>query len=218
MTDRKVITKSCLIRENMVIINSRLEYRDETNPGFTDFIHSVYSKYQLNYPKFFKMDNLSKLGFLTGELLLTGKALNKYNKEEIGVVIANSSSSLDTDEKYYATVKNRNDYFPSPSLFVYTLPNIMIGELCIKYKIQGENAFFIFENFETDFICNYINSLMDSNKIQCCIAGWTELYNDKYESILCLIEKEKNEEQSNYMICNTDNIKKLYLNKNINVK
>jgi hypothetical protein len=218
MSSIKVITKCCIIRENMVIINNQLDYRGENNADFSDFIHSVYTRYQINYPKFFKMDNLSKLGFLTGELLLIGKDLKKYNSEEIGIVISNSSSSLDTDEKYYKTVKNSDDYFPSPSLFVYTLPNIMIGELCIKYKIQGENAFFVFENFEIDFICNYINSLMDSERIQSGIVGWVDLYNDKYESILCLIEKEKSEEQSKHLTCSADNIKKLYLNKNMNVK
>ncbi len=29
------------------------------------------------------------------------------------------------------------------TLFVYTLPNILIGEICIKFKIQGESNFFV---------------------------------------------------------------------------
>jgi hypothetical protein len=214
MKDKKLITRSCIIRENKVVIDGRLDFRG-SSAGFPDFIHSVYTKYQINYPKFFKMDNLSKLGFLTGELLLIGKDLSKYKNEEIGIVIANSSSSLDTDEKYYETVKNSDDYFPSPSLFVYTLPNIMIGEICIKYKIQGENVFFVSENFDVDFIFNYVNNIMDTGSIKSCVVGWVDLYKDHYESILCLIEKEKMEEQSEHLTCNTENLKKLYLNKYI---
>jgi hypothetical protein len=208
-----VITKCCIIRDNKVSINDLTEFHADGNAGFQDFIKSVYNHYLLDYPKFFKMDNLSKLGFITGELLLKGKNLSRYKNEDIGVVMANSSSSLDTDEKYYATIKNSADYFPSPSLFVYTLPNIMIGELSIKYKFQGENSFFVFEDFDIDFICNYINNLMDTNKIQCCVAGWVDLYNDHYEAMLCLIEKENKEEKTFSMKYTVENIKRLYSNK-----
>jgi hypothetical protein len=208
-----IITKCCIIRDHKVSINNLTEFQMEGKPGFSDFIKSVYNNYLLDYPKFFKMDNLSKLGFITGELLLKGKDLSLYTKEETGVVMANSSSSLDTDEKYYATIKDSSDYFPSPSLFVYTLPNIMIGELSIKYKFQGENAFFVFDDFEIDFICNYINNLMDTNKIKSCVAGWVDLYNDNYEAMLCLIEKENKDDHSFSMEYTAENIKKLYSNK-----
>jgi hypothetical protein len=214
MKAKNIITKCCIIRNQTVSINNLVEFRMEGNPGFPDFIKSVYNKYLLDYPKFFKMDNLSKLGFITGELLLKGKDLSHYTNEDIGVVMANSSSSLDTDERYYATIKNSSDYFPSPSLFVYTLPNIMIGELSIKYKLQGENAFFVFDDLDMDFICNYVNNLMDTNKIQSCVAGWVDLYNDKYEAILCLIEKECSKERSGLdMKYTIENIKMLYSNK-----
>lgn len=214
MKEQHIITNHCTIRNNRVILNGKEDYCSNENSGFPDFIKSVYSHYQIDYPKFFKMDNLSKLGFLTGELLLHKRDLSKYANEEIGMVIANSSSCLDTDEKYYETIKNSSDYFPSPSVFVYTLPNIMIGELCIKYTIKGENAFFILENFDTDFIADYIANLLDSGKIKTCIAGWVDVYHDKYEAMLCLIEKESNASETKGMVCNAENIKKIYLHKN----
>jgi hypothetical protein len=207
-----IITKCCIIRDNKVSINNLTEFHMDGNAGFSDFIKSVYNHYRLDYPKFFKMDNLSKLGFISGELLLKGKDLSRYTNEDIGVVMANSSSSLDTDEKYHATIKKSSDYFPSPSLFVYTLPNIMIGELSIKYKFQGENAFFVFDDFDMDFICTYINNLMDTNKIQSCVAGWVDVYNDNYEAMLCFIEKENKDEQTFSMKYTIENIKKLYSN------
>jgi hypothetical protein len=213
MKGRNLITKCCMIRNNEVIINNLKDFHSEGNLNFSDFIKSVYTNYQIDYPKFFKMDNISKLGFLTGELLLKGIELGHYQKEDIGVVMANSSSSLDTDEKYFETIKNTEEYFPSPSLFVYTLPNIMIGELCIKYKIQGENALFVFDKYEPDFICNYVNDLMDSNKIQSCITGWIDLYHNQYESMLFMIEKESSKEQTYIAEHTEENIKKLYSTK-----
>jgi hypothetical protein len=213
MNDRNYITKCCIIRKNIVIINNDVKLRAEGDLNFSDFMKTVYNESKIDYPKFFKMDNLSKLGFITGELLLQGKNLSQYNNEDIGVVIANLSSSLDTDEKYHDTIKNSSDYFPSPSLFVYTLPNIMIGELCIKYKLQGENAFFVFDDFNMDFICSYVNNLMGSGKIQSCITGWVDLYNDKFESILFFVQKGNVEDSSFKTIFTAENIKKNYSNK-----
>ena len=187
------ITNYCIIRNNKVIINNRIDYVQENFTNFTNFIKSLYKNYQIKYPKFFKMDNLNKLSFITAELLFkNNNFISSYNNEDIGVVIANSHSSLNTDIKYYDTIKDKSNYFPNPSLFVYTLPNILLGEICIRNKIKGENAFFIFEKFETEFICKYVNNLLDTNKIQSCITGWIDFNDDDdYESVLYLIEKKK---------------------------
>ncbi|MCD4746847.1 MAG: hypothetical protein K8R58_11170 [Bacteroidales bacterium] len=185
------ITSSCIIRHNKVFINDKLDYVKDNYTGFPDFIRSVYRNYKISYPKFFKMDNLSKLGFITSELLLKqDDLLSNYKNDEIGIILSNSGSSIDTDIKYYNTIKDKSNYFPSPSVFVYTLPNIMIGEICIRNKIMGESSFFIFEKFEPDFLSNYVNILFDTSKIKSCILGWVDYENDNYESFLFFAEKD----------------------------
>ncbi len=185
------ITSYCIIRNNKVFINDKLDYVKDNYAGFPDFIRSVYRNYKINYPKLFKMDNLSKLGFITSELLLKQKnLLSQYKNDEIGIIISNSGSSINTDIKYYNTIKDKSNYFPSPSVFVYTLPNIMIGEICIRNKIMGESCFLISEKFDPDFLCNYINNLFNTSKIKSCISGWVEYEKNKYDSLLFLVEKE----------------------------
>lgn len=151
------------------------------------FLASAYRHFGWQYPKFHKMDNLSKLGWLAAELLLQD-SLDKtqYRSEDIGVVLANASSSLDTDIRYYETVKQ----IPSPALFVYTLPNIVTGEICIRHKLRGENAFFIQEEFDAGFIEQYVSGLVNNDTVQACITGWVELLNNQYKTVLFLIEKE----------------------------
>ena len=104
---------------------------------------------------------------------------------EIGVVLSNASSSLDTDLKYFETTKD----IASPSLFVYTLPNIVIGEICIKNNFKGENAFFVSEQFNAGFIEQYVNNLVNNNILQACICGWVELLEENYKAALFLVEK-----------------------------
>ena len=79
----------------------------------------------------------------------------------------------------------------SPALFVYTLPNIMTGEICIRHNFKGENAFFIFEKFDAGFIQQYVNNLINNNTLQACICGWVELLEDQYKAVLMLVEKKE---------------------------
>jgi hypothetical protein len=150
------------------------------------------------------MDTLSKLGWLATEILLKDSyPPGKYEPETIGVVLANASSSLDTDKKYYETVKD----IASPALFVYTLPNIVIGEICIRHHFKGENAFFIFEKFDAGFIENYVSNLINNNILQSCICGWVELLDDQYQTVLFLVEKDLS---GRNILFTKENINKIY--------
>jgi hypothetical protein len=186
-----MITSYSIIKDNCAIVNGNVYLKGNQTKSFTNFAKKIYNKLEVQYSKFHKMDNLSKLGFLTSELLLSNKNMSKkYLDVEIGLVFSNHSSSLDTDKKFYSTIKNSEQYFPSPAVFVYTLPNIMMGEICIRNKFRGENAFFIMEEFDPKFIIQYSRNLIKAGKIKCCISGWVELDSDNYESVLFLLEKK----------------------------
>ena len=185
--DRK-ITSYCHIQDNKVIVNGRLIFYQENILKFADFVKTVFKQEQIVYPKFYKMDSISKLGFLSAELVLKERNTEGYLREMVGVVLSNSSSSLDTDLAHNETIKDRAGYFPSPSVFVYTLPNIVIGEICIKHKIKGENAFLISESFNGRLLCNYVNELFDNKRVEAVLCGWVEVMGDQCNSLMTLIE------------------------------
>jgi hypothetical protein len=180
------ITASCVIQKNSIYQNGRLVW--ESPPaGLADFLLSGYQHFGYQYPKFYKMDRLSKLGWLAAELLLSdGFDAADYRPEDIAVVLSNANSSFDTDYRYFATVTE----IPSPALFVYTLPNIMIGEICIRHKLKGENAFFIAGSFDALFIGTYVRDLMETGNARACICGWVEVSGDAYAAALFLIERK----------------------------
>ena len=187
MISEKYITANCVINKNIVYKNGKIviENKDEE---LSVFLNSLYDHFKIAYPKFYKMDNLSKLGWLASEILLRDQNIQgRYQPEETGIVITNADASLDTDLKYFETVKD----VPSPAQFVYTLPNIMIGEICIRNNFKGENAFFVFEQFDTDFMEQYVGNLFDNNNLEACICGWVEVLEEEYQAVLFLIEKEK---------------------------
>ncbi|MDB5147103.1 MAG: hypothetical protein JWQ57_1123 [Mucilaginibacter sp.] len=149
------------------------------------------------------MDNLAKLGWLATEILLKDFDATRYQPTDIGVVLSNASSSLDADKRYYDSVQE----MASPALFVYTLPNIVIGEICIRHHFKGENAFFIFEQFNADFINRYVSVLLEAGQLQACICGWVELLGDDYKAVLFLVEKEEKEGSVPFTI---DTIEKVF--------
>jgi hypothetical protein len=208
------ITRYIQLKNHQVILNGVVEYGSEEQ-SVGKFLASVYGRSTLDYPRFFKMDNLSKLGFLSAELLLQGTdILQKYPREEIGIILSNAHSSLESDEKHRNLIRDRNNYFPRPSIFVYTLPNIMAGEIAIRHKIKGESTVFISEQFDPAFLYHYVHELFRKQRVCCCIAGWIDCYGGGYESFLFIAEREDQikrfAELPEAFLFNPLNLEKLY--------
>ncbi|MEQ1552732.1 MAG: hypothetical protein ABL929_01070 [Ferruginibacter sp.] len=182
------ITASCAIKNGKVFKNEKIIF-ENIEDTLSSFFVSIYKNFEMQYPKFYKMDMLSKLGWLAAEILLKNNFdTQKYKADEVAIILANTNASIDTDTKYFETIKD----IASPALFVYTLPNIVIGEISIKHNFKGENAFFISEKFDPIFLKNYVQNLIINNNLQACICGWVELVKEDYNATLFLIEKEQN--------------------------
>lgn len=153
---------------------------------FVSFAENAYRHFSINYPKFHKMDNLSKLGFLAAEILLKNLDLSKYEPERIAINIINKNSSIDTDIKYNNLVQKGTS---SPAIFVYSLPNIMIGEICIRHDIKGDNLLFISEGYDTELNYNYTSLLFNTNVAEVSICGWVDYCENTYEAFLFVAEK-----------------------------
>jgi hypothetical protein len=189
MSDIHYITSYCLFKPGKVLVNGEQLYTGKEN-GETDFIKSVYKDAGIGYPKFYKMDRLCRLAFVASELLLdVNRLTEKYNGDVIGITIANSASSLEIDTEHQNTISDKDSFFPSPAVFVYTLPNILIGEIAIRNSIKGENSLFIFEHFNSQFMSGYNDALIKNGKTEACISGYVDVYENSCEAFLYTVEK-----------------------------
>lgn len=197
------ITSWCRIRQNAIGINGQTVFEDPASalPGF---LTNAYRHLHIEYPKFYKMDRLCQLGFLAAEVLLQGQNIKaQYPPESVAVVLANRYSSLDTDLRYQESI-NR---IPSPALFVYTLPNIVIGEICIRHQLKGENTFFVLEQFDPAFLNEYTGQLLEKGQAQTVIAGWVDVFQEQYEAFLYLAGQK---ETPGSVVHNRQNVSALY--------
>ena len=65
------------------------------------------------------MDNLCKLAFLSAEIVLNDSDILKEERN-VALVFSNNASSLDTDRKHQEAINDKDNYYPSPAVFVYT--------------------------------------------------------------------------------------------------
>lgn len=174
------IEKYCEISAGALQMNGETLFAHEEQE-FSVFSKALYQHLQLNYPKFFKMDRLSKLALLGASLFLE-------EGENTALLFANRSSSLDTDLLHQESIREEA-YYPSPAVFVYTLPNICLGEISIKYKLYSENSFFVFETYPHSAFRAYADLLIESGKAEAVLCGWVEVWKDSYKATFYKVGK-----------------------------
>lgn len=168
--DYKVIGTIKITPENVVLNNRILEENGE-------FV-ALYRKFVGDYPKFFKMDGMSRLGFLAAEILLKDfKDCQPEVLSDLAVILFNSEASLRTDLNYMKTI-GKDDYYPSPALFVYTLPNIVCGEIAIRHGLKNETMFFILPENDEETINETSSQSFLTAKHNHILTGWVEYRNE----------------------------------------
>jgi hypothetical protein len=182
------ITSYAHIKHNQVSVNGEIIFQSNPSLRLAEFLSQAYKALDVSYPKFHKMDAQCKLGFLCTEFALKGTSfLTKNDLLKTAIVLSNAASSLETDRIHQHSIDDKSNYFPSPAVFVYTLPNITIGELAIKHKITGENTFFVSEQLDANLLVNYTESLIQSGT-EAAIVGWVEVDGPNFEAFIFLVQ------------------------------
>ena len=169
-------------------ITSSFDISNFTEHADNQNVTNIYRKLNIDYPKFFKMDGQSKLGFVGAYILLDDiRAELHANDEAVALLFANSSSSLQTDRKYQETIGKHGT--GSPAKFVYTLPNIVIGEVCIYWKQYNETQLLVLTKFDSETLLKHAEIMFAESDCKHVLIGWTEVGNDRTDGLFVLVTK-----------------------------
>lgn len=127
----------------------------------------IYKQAIGGYPRFYKMDILSRLAFVAVEML------SDEVHEGSSLILFNHSSSMVSDRQFLATISGP-DFFPSPSVFVYTLPNIAAGEVAIRHHLQGETSFYILPDKDEALMQQILEASLRASGATSAICGWID--------------------------------------------
>lgn len=155
-------------------------------------LNALYRTHVNNYPKFFKMDGLCKLGFLASELLISSTGEERFvERDDRAVILFSKKGSSHADHRYQATIDDPDDYYPSPALFVYTLPNIVTGEIAIRNRYLGETSFFLLDSYDEARMRNIVQEAFMDEETNSVLAGWVDFTSDDdYLAKMCIINRE----------------------------
>ena len=145
----------------------RLSSKDEKT--LTD----IYKQEIGDYPKFYKMDFLSRLAFVAAEKTLSN-SLPLREGWGGSLILFNHSSSIIADRQFLSTISYKDNCFPSPSLFVYTLPNITAGEIAIRHHLTGETTFYILPDKDETLMQQILQATLRATGTTSAICGWVD--------------------------------------------
>ena len=151
-----------------------------TGKGKT-MLTDLYKRYVGDYPKFYKMDRLSQLGFIASELLLQAEGRERFEDcDDRAIILFNHASSIMADRQYLSSIETPGQFFPSPSLFVYTLPNIVAGELAIRNHYHGETTFCILPERQDEVMRQVLQACCQDETTRSILGGWVDYQDDAH--------------------------------------
>ena len=193
-------THSVKITQDEIIVDgNRLDVKSHGKEMLTE----VYKTKIGDYPKFYKMDMLSRLAFVASELLIGAEGQRSKDEGQRtlnpnlstlnysrAIVFFNHSSSIIADRQYLKSIE-KDDFYPSPAAFVYTLPNITTGEIALRNGYHGETSFYLLAERNEKLMQRVIKSTFIDHDTKSIIGGWIDcLSEDEFECEISLFCKE----------------------------
>ena len=133
-----------------------------------------------------KDDFMAAIDRIVGGLEKKTKVMTAAEKRAI--VLFNKSSSVVQDRKHIGTISGNGGFFPSPSVYIYTLPNIAVGEVAIKQGFKGETSLYILDERDDALMEQIVRTAFYESGPSVMITGWVDcVEEDVFEADLKLL-------------------------------
>ena len=123
--------------------------------------------------RFFKMDLFSRLAYVAVGLLAKD-APGEYVPEETGLLIFTLNGSVLADRKHLSTFSKPDEYYPSPAIFINTLPNVVLGEMAVTHRIKGETTLVMLPGRDEETMDSILDATLAATRPSVLITGWVD--------------------------------------------
>lgn len=182
--NRPEVQHSVRLTETSLSIDGREIPVEESGKALLTWI---YRTMLTEYPKFYKMDVFNRLVYVASQLLVkeedagspdTGRALVFFNR----------SSTVVSDRRHISTFTGGEGFFPSPSVAIFTLPNIVAGEVAIRNGYKGETSFYILDERDGTLMENIVDATFACSDVHSMITGWVDCSaEDSFEADISIL-------------------------------
>ena len=139
----------------------------------SSLVTEIFKKYLADGSRFFKMDLYSRLAYV-GTSLLAKDTLDAYDPEDRALFVFTQNGSVLADRKHLSTFSDPKEFYPSPAVFINTLPNVVLGEIAVKNSIKGETTLVLLPDREETVIQQIMEASMSATRPGVVIYGWVD--------------------------------------------
>ena len=176
LTPREVTPAQYETLKHVVITPEGLQIDRQSVPVESkgaELITELFKKFLADGSRFFKMDLYSRLAYVASGLLALN-TLEDCEPEKRALCFFTLNGSLLADRKHLSTFADPDAYYPSPAVFINTLPNVVLGEIAVSYSIKGETTLVMLPERDEGIIESVVGATLDSTAPQALICGWVD--------------------------------------------
>lgn len=144
-------------------------------------LRTAYQAMAMDYPKFHKMDRAAKLAVLVAEPVLRVARERGADLAEATAVLALSRSGSGSSDVDHWRVR-QDTGLASPAVFVYTLPNIGVGEITIRHGIHGPSLCLMTEGPDSPESVMAARLLRRDPRVRWLVCLWSDIFADHFEA------------------------------------
>lgn len=169
-------------RANGITLVQRAESESAINVH--EHLNSFFKAAGFSYSKFFKMDPLCKAGCLC--LMPFVNYMHTHARAaDGGFLLFTNSGCLMADEDHLRLMQQKA---PSPAVFVYTLPNIILGEWSILSGWKGFGQCYVLADFNAAYISQRIKAFEEDFPQTPVVAAWLSVTRHHLDGILFICD------------------------------
>ena len=133
----------------------------------------IYRKCLSDDPKFYKSDPFSRLVYV-GAALAVKDALGDCDPCRTAIILFTENGSVLADRRHLSTFCGSEGFYPSPAVFVNTLPNVVLGEIAAQYGIKGETDLVMLPGRDESLMRMIVEVTLDAVRPDALVCGWAD--------------------------------------------
>jgi hypothetical protein len=186
-----IIKSYCRITNHSIIVDGeRLPELEKFMMGHNvgEDLDNVYAQLKVDYYNYQNMDDYSKLGFITAELLMRHNGYDvEQEKPDMGLFIYSRSGCLGAD---YTLVRVMDGLTVNERAYERVIPNAICSSIACRHKISGETGIFLSDGFIYEQFFRTGHGLFETEPgLNTLLAGYVECYGGYVSSLLCLLKR-----------------------------
>lgn len=186
-----IIKSYCRITNHSVIVDGeRFPELEKCMIGNNvgEDLDNVYSQLKVDYHNYPNMDDYSKLGFITAELLMRQNGYDtEKEKPNMGLLIHSRSGCLGAD---YTFIRVIEQLTVNERAYERVIPNAILSSIACRHKISGESGINLSDGFIYEQFFRTCYGIFETEPgLNTLLAGYVECYGGYVSSLLCLLKR-----------------------------